>query len=440
MRRVVFFSDRAGAKPEFRWLAVKDIGEPGEPSEWPDWKSILGGNLTPSMFAFNENRIIHAKLDTSITMMYDDNFMYDYDDQNPAVIAATNRKTMRAWRGPIFAFSTKMNEDFSDIAGIGDMDLHQYTDLVAWLIYHGNTSTAHELRTGTKVQGAMMHCSSEQSEAKIETIMVPRMHPIFEVEHGAEVCGISENIGMPLLLRKDRKTPKFIGELHRPADPSHSNSTLTAMMTSCDPDGPHQMNFGLTPRHWQGGQVPDTLIVRQDREDLDPHVLQAFGDYCEVVLQPGFKRTAWPWKEAFASLAAEVLENMESEKWSSYLATWKSLREEVRPDPMQVDPQAAAPEGRSLRSQSKRKSVHFTDNDVYAGEMEPAGVDGKKQRVVYQRPTGYDEDDEEPDVKPKVEPFDAEMDGTMKVEDVDEGSDANMKMEPSEDNDEMDTT
>ncbi|SMR61257.1 unnamed protein product [Zymoseptoria tritici ST99CH_3D1] len=152
---------------------------------------------------------------------------------------------------------------------------------------------------------------------------------------------------------------------------------------------------------------------------------------------------------------------MKFEKWVVYASAWQHTEKESAPVPSPIEHEAipveatapvevtapaepAAPEeGSQTRYMlRKRKSVHFEDEAVYAGEMEPTGADGKEQRVTYQKPTGYDEDDDEPDVKPKVESFDdyEAIHGKLEMEPVAEESDAKMKMEPGSDEDAMDTT
>ncbi|SMY28546.1 unnamed protein product [Zymoseptoria tritici ST99CH_1A5] len=71
-------------------------------------------------------------------------------------------------------------------------------------------------------------------------------------------------------------------------------------------------------------------------------------------------------------------------------------------------PQPAVARRKSTRLKTIRKQATFSIGEademreVYAGEMEPEGANGK-QRVALRRSEGYDEDDEEPDVEPKRE-------------------------------------
>lgn len=72
------------------------------------------------------------------------------------------------------------------------------------------------------------------------------------------------------------------------------------MMLACEPEG---QSFGWALPDWQGGKVPNTLIVRQDREPLSTEIVEAFGDSCQDYLQPAFERaTELLYSNQFATL------------------------------------------------------------------------------------------------------------------------------------------
>ncbi|KJX92890.1 hypothetical protein TI39_contig5582g00002 [Zymoseptoria brevis] len=134
-----------------------------------------------------------------------------------------------------------------------------------------------------------------------------------------------DRIGLPLLLKKDiAKKPGG------PIDHKHSNSALTFAMMACDPNDPS--TFGWAPFHWQGGQVPNTLIVRRDRQPLDCDTVEAFGDYCENFLQPVFEIATQDAAETghLGPSAQRVMAKMTPEKWSRHLSNWESPEKQYK--------------------------------------------------------------------------------------------------------------
>lgn len=127
---------------------------------------------------------------------------------------------------------------------------------------------------------------------------------------------------MPLLLRKDVRK-KYPG----PINHDHSNSALTFMMLACDPKKP---SFGWAPPSWQGGQVPNTLVVRQDRVPLNPETLEALGDYCENFLQPDFELATELAQNPlqYRSVVSTINRKMSPGEWASFLSEWEPRSKE----------------------------------------------------------------------------------------------------------------
>ncbi|KJX95300.1 hypothetical protein TI39_contig4120g00004 [Zymoseptoria brevis] len=77
-----------------------------------------------------------------------------------------------------------------------------------------------------------------------------------------------------------------------------------------------------------------------------------------------------------------------------------------------ADTRAAAGLQRSpYRGNAKMRNVYDEDDAVFQGEKEP-GPRGQKQLVVQPKGPNYDQDDEEADVMPKMEPVDDDQDQT----------------------------
>lgn len=94
------------------------------------------------------------------------------------------------------------------------------------------------------------------------------------------------------------------------------------MVLACDP---RKESFGWAPPRWQGGQVPNTLIIRQDRKPLDTDTVEAFGGFCENYLQGDFELSTElagnPLQ--YRSVVQTVMRKMSPESWSAYLETCK---------------------------------------------------------------------------------------------------------------------
>lgn len=95
------------------------------------------------------------------------------------------------------------------------------------------------------------------------------------------------------------------------------------MMLACDAN---EQSFGWAPPQWLGGRIPNTLVVRQDREPLDADVLEAFGDFCEYRLQGQFELATQlvgsPLQ--YRSVLRDLTREMSPETWSGHLSTWQS--------------------------------------------------------------------------------------------------------------------
>ncbi|SMY27482.1 unnamed protein product [Zymoseptoria tritici ST99CH_1A5] len=315
MRRVIFFPAHTGAKPEFRWLNVHtmlmDKGD-GSTYQTPDVQSLLGDG-SPQTIRFDENLILGAKLNLGINVCFDDNFLDSYSSANTAILTATNRKAGHEWRGPVVAYCGK-RVDPGDFSKIEDMDMASVTDVAAFLIDYYNKTMVHKLRKGPKVPGVKAFCFGEPSKERAKAVLVPRMHPVFEV---GEVSAISKNVGMPLLLSKD--AVKITGPY---VTGTYCNPALTFMMVGCDSN--QRSDFGWAPLKWMGGEVPNTLIVRLDRQPLNIDQVVAFGDYCYQVLRPVFEIACEKFGETgkHGSAAQRVMDTMTPEKWNAYLAAW----------------------------------------------------------------------------------------------------------------------
>lgn len=124
---------------------------------------------------------------------------------------------------------------------------------------------------------------------------------------------------MSLLLRKDvrKKWPIHL------QNHDYCNSALTFMMLACDPQ---KSSFGWAPPEWQGGQVPNVLIVRQDRKPLNQDVVEAFGAFCENSLQGSFELATELADNPlqYRSAVREVERRMMPETWTRFLSTWES--------------------------------------------------------------------------------------------------------------------
>jgi hypothetical protein len=127
---------------------------------------------------------------------------------------------------------------------------------------------------------------------------------------------------MSLRLRKDSAIAPG-----GPINQKHSNPSLTSMMLECDLE--NVPTFGRAPPHWQAGQIPNTLIVRQDRKPLRTDLVEAFGDFCQKVLQPEFERVTKSIEETdrLPPSAKIVMAKMTLVNWTEFLSTWKSSEE-----------------------------------------------------------------------------------------------------------------
>lgn len=199
MRRVIFFSD-AVAEPQFRWLAVKDIGDEDSGSvETVDSEQLMGVECFIYSNECTRNTLIGATLDTAIALCFDEQFLLRFASANPAVLTATNKKVGNVWRGPMLAYCGERAYGGHEIVKVKDMDMNCFSDLVAYLIdYHSNEEfhSDGELctnRKGPKIPGVRTNCVGEQRSKHAapfaQSDMIPRMHPIFDE---GEVSGISK--------------------------------------------------------------------------------------------------------------------------------------------------------------------------------------------------------------------------------------------------------
>lgn len=127
---------------------------------------------------------------------------------------------------------------------------------------------------------------------------------------------------MPLLLLQDVKKE----------DPDRKsgdfcNPPLTFMMMGCDPKAE---SFGWAELGWSGGEVPNVLIVRQDREPLLSHEVEAFGDYCQNFLADKFQQYMEDASAAadnslkLQSLVRGMMSNITPEVWEKRLEDWEA--------------------------------------------------------------------------------------------------------------------
>lgn len=188
MRRVVSFPADASA-PAFQWLPIKAVGSDRDDSfQMIDARPIMG-DVFPSPITSGRNKIIDAELDNAINLCFDDNFLTKYSDDNAAVLATTNRRSTHSWRGPMLAYCGKLRGQ--EIVEVADMDMNTLSDLVALLIDYNNDSQAHKHRKGPKVQGVRAHCRGELSNGLSKTVMVPRMHPVFDDGEISEISKLN---------------------------------------------------------------------------------------------------------------------------------------------------------------------------------------------------------------------------------------------------------
>lgn len=148
-----------------------------------DVEKLLG--CIPRPTYVTHNNIFGVKTERVIQFSYDDEFTFRYSKTNKAAVAATNNKLGHGWRGPLVAYCgyTSPKTISLDLEYIVDFDMHAFSDLVAHLINHLNTSHDHQLRKGPKVKAVKLNCGGERrtnSAAEVESVHVPTMHPIFD--------------------------------------------------------------------------------------------------------------------------------------------------------------------------------------------------------------------------------------------------------------------
>lgn len=120
------------------------------------------------------------------------------DSVNMAVVKATQGLPVYPWRGPIFAFCGKPEDDHGvqdpDIVEVLDMSLAAYSHVVAHLIGYENDSERHRAMLGPKIDAVKVlgdeKVQATSSGSRFITIKLPRFHPLVHVAD-SEVSQIS---------------------------------------------------------------------------------------------------------------------------------------------------------------------------------------------------------------------------------------------------------
>lgn len=140
-------------------------------------------------------------LSRTIKVVFDDNFIANYENKNQAVQAATQGMDDVGWRGPIIAFCGSLGggDCGLDLEKVYDMDMQDYSYLVGFLIGYRNKTAQQAARIGPKVECVKVACKGDREVGLPfhQVVRVPRSHPIF-VGEGA-MSEVSE-VNTPLKL------------------------------------------------------------------------------------------------------------------------------------------------------------------------------------------------------------------------------------------------
>ena len=127
-----------------------------------------------------------------------------------------------------------------------------------------------------------------------------KMAPVLKVDEVVE-----RRCGHPVAY--DLNTPAYV--MHRWVGQDISNYTPA-----------NGTKFGDTENFWSRC-VGDTLVVRQDRRTLAPHVIQAFCDFCVKVVEPMLERVRFGRPTPMTK--EQALAEITPQRWEAYLETWR---------------------------------------------------------------------------------------------------------------------
>jgi hypothetical protein len=134
------------------------------------------------------------------------------------------------------------------------------------------------------IKGVRVSCSGDMTfmdKKKYRQVEVSRDNPIFG-HH--DICSISKQMGIPLLVKSETVAPEWRGKIHRGMrfDPCE-NRAVRLLMFRADVEDWH--NWGSVDAFkWDNGIDKTALFVREDHKDLTPQHVEALVEFCDQKL------------------------------------------------------------------------------------------------------------------------------------------------------------
>ena len=272
--------------PELDWIKCERIQAENGESAWekPDLSNILGessplGPLRQDTIVHNDLRQI--KLDRPLILKAINDSLNLGLLQNISISEITEGLSPYDWRGPIVIMRAGDRQGSAGLfTSVTLEDLRHTADY--FLTYGSNYSKGLD---GAMQAGVKISCDGEQRTSgaeKFSEIRVPFDHPMF-VDPTGVLPPITKLVEFPLRIWKMDMNRRLVGDTD--ADDYFANQSAALLNMTCDTSSPL---WGWVHPDWRD-VLGSVFVVREDRQPLRMHHVEALCAFCKESLQPNFE-------------------------------------------------------------------------------------------------------------------------------------------------------
>ncbi|KAK4541840.1 hypothetical protein LTR36_007372 [Oleoguttula mirabilis] len=316
-------------KPKWVWIPASLCNEESE-EEIKAYLSMNQGDelkLNKSLKVVVDS-VARKRFKHRVDVLMNHAFNFDGSPINKSVVYFTSGRIGFSFSAPIVAYAVR------DSWHREDMDMEDATALCHFMISYANERPefmAGSKRMGRKVEGVKIRCDGEIKRSggeRFVAVKVPPSAPVFWLgKSGVHDSEIAEAVGLPLISARYSFLPVEAGKIQTgyatniPATLMHKNISSKAPPAELIWDIPD--DFGVAAACWQSG-VGGVLVVRQNRQPLKPHVVEALCSFIANELGPLFQ-CLWSDElyEGTSVTREQLLAQITPRKWEMYLQAWK---------------------------------------------------------------------------------------------------------------------
>lgn len=176
MRRVIVFPENE-KKPYFLWTAIK-MRKGYQEVECEE--ELMKTRCDRRVIYYNPITLINVR--STMVIKYRDNFFGDGSKENMSVSAATDYRSHYLWGGPMLVLKGFATTG-GNITEMHDLDMKDYSDVVAYFMDSYNDTPKNTARKGPKVRAVKATCRGERrlrGGKQFQPVKISASHPMFD--------------------------------------------------------------------------------------------------------------------------------------------------------------------------------------------------------------------------------------------------------------------